>query len=78
MKKITCRELGGACDLIFEGSTFSEVASQSQAHGMIMSKAQDQAHLDALKEMGKLMGEPAAMQKWMQEKEDYFNASPDV
>ena len=77
MKKITCRELGGACDLIFKGNTFSEVASQSQAHGVTMSKAQDQAHLDAMKEMGKLMVEPAAMQKWMQEKEDYFNALPD-
>ena len=44
---------------------------------MTMSKAQDQAHLDAMKEMAKLMGEPVAMQKWMQEKEDYFNALPE-
>ena len=27
MKKVTYRALGGACDLIFEGNTFSEVAS---------------------------------------------------
>jgi len=77
MKKITCRELGGACNLVFEADTFSEVASLSQAHGMEMAKANDKAHLDAMSKMKALMNDPQAMQQWMQDKEELFNQLPD-
>jgi hypothetical protein len=77
MKKITCKELGGACDLVFEVDTFSEAASLSQAHGMEMAKANDKAHLDAMNEMKALMNDPHSMQKWMQSKEEMFNQLPD-
>jgi hypothetical protein len=78
VKKITCRELGGACDLEFSGNTFGDVAALSQAHGMEMSKAKDAAHLAAMSEMGKLMNDPKDMKKWMLDKESYFNNLPDV
>ena len=48
MKRVTCKQLGGACDLVFEANTFKEAASLSQQHGMEMAKANDQAHLDAM------------------------------
>ena len=44
MKRVTCKQLGGACDLVFEANTFKEAASLSQQHGMEMAKANDQAH----------------------------------
>jgi hypothetical protein len=41
MKKITFRELGGACDLEFFENSFDEVADQSKKHGMEMPQAKD-------------------------------------
>jgi len=77
MKRVTCKQLGGACELVFEANTFKEVASLSQQHGMEMVKANDQAHLDAMKEMQVLMADPQAMQQWMKDKEDMFNSLPE-
>jgi hypothetical protein len=77
MKRVTCKQLGGACDLIFEAKTFKEVASLSQQHGMEMAKANDQAHLDAMEEMKSLMNNPQAMLQWMKDKEQMFNSLPE-
>lgn len=32
MKTMTCRELGGACDEVFESDTFYEIADLSKKH----------------------------------------------
>ena len=77
MKRVTCKQLGGACDLVFEAKTFKEVALLSQQHGMEMAKANDQAHLDAMKEMQVLMSDPQAMQQWLKDKEEMFNSLPE-
>lgn len=36
MKKMTCKQLGGACDLEFKAETFEEMAELSKKHGMDM------------------------------------------
>ena len=36
MKKKTCKQLGDACDKIFSGNTFEELANQSKAPGKEM------------------------------------------
>ena len=77
MKRVTCKQLGGACDLVFEANTFKEAASLSQQHGMKMAKANDQAHLYAMEEMQVLKADPQAMQQWMKEKEEMLNSLPD-
>lgn len=77
MKRVTCKQLGGACELVFEANTFKEVASLSKQHGMKMAKANDQAHLYAMEEMQVLKADPQAMQQWMKEKEEMFNSLPD-
>lgn len=77
MKKMTCRQLGGACDLEFTASTFEEMAAQSQQHGKEMFQLGDQAHLEAMDAMRSMMTNPAAMQEWMDEKRREFEASPD-
>ncbi len=74
MKKMTCKQLGGACDLIFEASTFEEIAELSKKHGMEMFQKQDSAHMEAMQEMQKMMQNPDAMQKWMDEKRREFEA----
>lgn len=77
MKTVTCKQLGGACKLVFKAATFKEVASLSQQHAMEMAKANDQAHLDAMKKMQLLMNDSQSMQQWMKDKEEMFNSLPD-
>jgi hypothetical protein len=74
MKKMTCKELGGACDLVFEGETFEELAQLSQAHGKEMFMKKDVAHLEAMDKMRELMKAPQAMQIWMNEKKALFES----
>ena len=77
MKKMTCKQLGGACDLVFEANTFEEIAEQSKKHGMEMFQASDEKHLKAMGDMKHLMNSPEAMQSWFQSRRDEFNALPE-
>ncbi len=72
MKTMTCKQLGGACDLEFHAETFEEIAKQSQQHGKEMFEQQDEAHLQAMQEMRTLMQDPEAMQQWMDKKRKEF------
>jgi len=36
MKTMTCRQLGGACDVEFHAETFQKMARLSKQHGMEM------------------------------------------
>lgn len=74
MKTMTCRQMGGACDLEFKANTFEEMAEMSKNHGMEMFKKGDQPHLDAMKEMMTLKSSPNAMQDWFNGKRNEFNA----
>ncbi len=76
MKTMTCKQLGGACDLEFHAETFEEMAKLSQQHGKEMFAKKDDAHLIAMKEMGELMNDPEAMQQWMESKRKEFEALP--
>ena len=78
MKVMTCKQLGGACDLEFEAETFDEIAELSKTHGQEMAEKQDETHLAAMQEMMKLMTDPDAMQQWMDEKRTAFDAASDV
>ena len=73
---MTCKELGGACELEFRAETFEEIAEMSKKHGMEMFQQKDQAHLQAMEEMQQLMQSPEAMQKWMETKRKEFEAKP--
>jgi hypothetical protein len=73
MKTMTCKQLGGACDLEFHAETFEEMAQLSQKHGAEMKEANDQPHIDAMNEMMKMMQE-GKVDAWMEEKKQEFNA----
>ena len=77
MKTMTCRHLGGACDLALQGETFDQVADLSKAHGMAMFQAQDPAHLEAMEVMMGLMKDPQAMSAWMDVRRHEFDALPE-
>lgn len=76
MKTMTCKQLGGACDLEFHAETFEEMAAQSKAHGGEMFQKKDEAHLKAMNEMMELMKDPNAVGKWMADKKAEFDALP--
>jgi uncharacterized protein YndB with AHSA1/START domain len=77
MKIMTCKQLGGACDLAFKADTFEEMTALSKQHGMDMYQKGDEAHLKAMNEMKELMKNPEAMHAWMEEKKREFNTLPD-
>jgi hypothetical protein len=78
MKSMTCKQLGGACDMEFHAETFEEIAEQSKKHGMEMFKAGDRAHLNAMTEMQDLMKSAEAMKKWFDSKKSEFDSLPDL
>jgi len=77
MKTMTCKQLGGACDLEFHAETFEEMAEQSKAHGTEMFHKNDPAHLKAMEDMQTLMQNPQAMQTWFEERRAEFEELPD-
>lgn len=76
MKTMTCKQMGGACDKVFQADTFAEMAALSQEHGMEMMQQQDQAHMSIIMEMMQLMQDPGGMAKWVEGKKTEFDAIP--
>ena len=74
MKTMTCKQLGGACDLEFRADTFDEMAEMSKAHGTEMFQKGDEAHLKAMNEMMQLMKSPTDMKEWFDNKRKEFDA----
>ena len=71
---MTCKQLGGVCDKEFHAKTFEEIAEMSKMHGMEMYKKGDEKHINAMKEMMKLVNDPNAMKEWMKTKQKEFDA----
>ena len=78
MKMMTCRQLGGACDIEFNASTFEEIAEMSKNHGMEMYGKKDHDHLVAMEKMKILMENPGKMSEWFDEKKKEFGSLPEI
>ena len=78
MRTMTCKELGGACELEFHANTFEEMAQMSQKHGKEMFQKGDKPHQQAIGEMRNLMQSTDGMAKWMEGKRKEFEAKADV
>jgi len=74
---MTCKQLGGACDLEFNANTFEEIAEMSKKHGMEMFQKVDEPHLRAMNEMQELMKSPDSMNEWFENKRKVFDALPE-
>lgn len=75
---MTCRQLGGACELEFYANTFKEMAELSKNHGMEMFHKGDKPHLEAMQKMQELMKSPDAMNEWFENKRKEFEALPSI
>jgi len=78
MKKMTCKELGGACELEFQANSFDEMAQLSRRHGMDMMQSGDADHLKAMDAMREMMKTPGAMDQWFAQKKQQFENLPEL
>lgn len=77
MKAMTCKQLGGACNLEFHANTFGEIAEMSKGHGMEMFQKGDEAHLKAMGKMQELMKSPEDIRQWFENKRMLFESLPE-
>lgn len=73
MKTMTCKQLGGACDLEFKAESFEEISEMSKKHGLEMFEIGDEEHLKAMEKMKELMKDQTAMQEWFDNKKKEFD-----
>lgn len=77
MKTMTCRQLGGACEMKFRANSFEEMAIQSKQHGTEMAEKGDQAHLNAMNMMQEQMHTQQQMSAWFESKRREFEMLPE-
>ena len=77
MKKMTCKQLGGACDKEFHAETFEEMGEMSKRHAMEMVEKGDKGHLEKMEEMRELMNKPEAVKEWYERIQKEFDAIPE-
>lgn len=76
MKTMTCKQLGGPCDMEFHANTFEQMVEQSKNHAMEMVQKGDADHIKAMDEMKEKMKTqtPEQMQHWFYNKRMEFDA----
>lgn len=77
MKTMTCKQLGGPCDLQLHGDTADEVIKAQDKHLKATVAGGDQAHESALKEMKGRWKHPIAGMEWYKSAKRDFAALPE-
>ncbi|MEN9692565.1 MAG: hypothetical protein RLZZ330_209 [Actinomycetota bacterium] len=72
MKSMTCKELGGACDVVFDAETFEDLSAQSKSHGQEMAKNNDPAHIEAMNQMMEMMN-AGKFSDWFESVKKHFD-----
>jgi hypothetical protein len=76
MKKLTCKDLGGVCDLEIAGDLLEEIGQKSRAHVIEQIKNGDSAHRTAAEKMRN--ASPTEQKAMMVKFEKRFNEAPNV
>ncbi len=77
MKTMTCRQLGGPCDLALSGSTADEVIKAQDRHLREVVAAGDTGHESALQAMKGRWKHPIAGMGWYRQVKRDFAALPE-
>ena len=77
MKTMTCRQLGGPCDLAHHGTTADEVIKAQDGHLKGMDSRGDDAHQDASKKMKGRWRHPVSGMGWYRQVKRDFATIPD-
>ena len=76
MKTMTCRQLGGPCDLEHHGETADDVIHQQDQHLKDAVAAGDEAHQPARRDMKARWRRPVSGLKWYKNAQRDFAALP--
>lgn len=76
MKTMTCKQLGGPCDLPHHGNTANEVIKAQDHHLKTAVADGDDAHKDALSEMQSRWRNPLSGMAWYRKAKRDFAALP--
>jgi hypothetical protein len=77
MKTMTCKQLGGPCDLALHGNTADEVIKAQDKHLNEMVAGGDHAHQGALKDMKGRWKHPIKGMGWYKNTKREFAALPE-
>jgi len=77
MKTMTCKQLGGPCDLPLRGNTANEVIKAQDKHLKDMVAEGDEMHQGALKEMQGRWKNPLSGMGWYRKTKREFAALPE-
>jgi hypothetical protein len=77
MKTMTCRQLGGPCDVPHRGETADEVIKAQDKHLHDIVSGGDESHKGALKEMKGRWKHPISGMAWYRTAKRDFAASPE-
>jgi hypothetical protein len=75
---MTCKQLGGPCDLPLEGSTADQVIKAQDKHLKDRVSSGDETHEDALKAMKGRWKHPLAGMAWYRNTKREFAALPET
>jgi len=78
MKTMTCKQLGGPCDFLLQGTTADEVIKAQDSHLNEMVAGGDETHKSALKEMKGRWKHPLSGMKWYRDAKRDFAALPEA
>ena len=77
MKTMTCKQMGGPCDVPFHGNTADEVIKAQDSHLKEMVAKDDEAHKSALKQMQARWKNPIAGMGWYIKTKKTFAVLPE-
>jgi hypothetical protein len=77
MKTMTCKQLGGPCDLALRGDTADEVIKAQDKHLRDIVAGGDDAHQGALKDMKGRWKRPIAGMGWYRDTKRAFAELPE-
>ena len=76
MKTMTCKQLGGTCELEHHGDDYNVIIKAQDQHLKDVVAAGDTAHEPALKDMKARWRKPVSGMKWYKQVQRDFEALP--
>lgn len=77
MKSMTCKDLGGPCDLVHTGKDANDVINAQDQHLKDAVASGDERHAEALKDMKGRWRKPWAAMGWYKQVKKDFAALPE-
>lgn len=77
MKTMTCKQLGGPCDLALQGGTADDVIKAQDAHVKAAVAGGDETHAEALEQMKGRWKRPIAGMGWYKSTKKAFADLPE-